>query len=158
MSTVSGPSQNFQTLAPSYAPLGKAAAGLESPENKDQTLPPVEETNASEKKRNQPKQKADTVAGDAHGGSGSDDQPEPEEEQQQVGALVAAEREALTHDAARLNAQTSIEIALQRAALQADHGKDADAHTVVDTHTAVDSFSAAAGHTLAPGTLFDQRS
>lgn len=155
MSTVSGPSQSYQTLTPSYAPIGKPVAGLESAENKDQTLPPVEETSASEKNRNHPHEKTDAVSGDAHGGNGGSDQQaaEPEEEQQQVSELVAAERLALTQNAAQAAAQTRIEIALQRAAmLQGDH-----THSV-DAHTAVDSFSAAAGHTLPPGTLLDQRS
>lgn len=149
MSTVSGPSQSYQTLTPSYAPLGKPVAGLESAENKDQTLPPVEEANASEKNRNQLHQKVDAIADDAHGGGNRD---KPAEEEQQVSELVAAECAALTPEAAALIAPTPIEIALQRAALQSDHTH------VVDAHTAVDSFSAAAGHTLAPGTLLDQRS
>ena len=148
-----GPGQSYQTPSP-YAPFGKPAVGLESPENKDQTLPPVEETSASEKNRNHPNQKADAVSGDAHGDHGKNDQQSVEltDEEQQAHEL-ANDSDTHAHEAGQFIVQTPIEIALQRAALQGDHSKG-----VIDTHTAVDRFSAAAGHTPTPGSLFDQRS
>lgn len=157
MNPVSIPSHNYQALVPSYIPLGKPAAGLESPENKDQTLPPVEEANASEKERNQPNLKADAVSGEERDGEEKDRQPLVElieEEQQQLRGEPAPE--AVTADAQPpvTLAPGPLQIALQRAAaLQSDHLKSA-----VDAHAAVDSFSATAGHTLAPGVLLDQRS
>lgn len=229
MNPINGPSQNYQTPSP-YAPLGKPVVGLESLENKDQTLPPVEETSASEKNRNQPNQKADAVSSDAQGGNGKNSKQAAElteEEQQQVRELAATDREVRAHEAAhqavggslagaasfrfaigpdgehyavggevpitltaladdpqatlrnaeqvraaalapaqpsgqdrmvaaeasQLIAQTQIQIALQRAAaLHSDNTKSSDGAA------AVDSFSTAAGHTLAPGSLLDQRS
>lgn len=230
MNTINGPSQSYQTPSP-YAPLGKPAVGLESLENKDQTLPPVEEASASEKNRNQPHQKTDAASGDAQGGNGKKNSRQAaeltEEEQQQVRELAATDREVRAHEAAhqavggslagaasfrfaigpdgeryavggevpitltaiaddsqatlrnaeqvraaalapaqpsgqdrqvaaeaaQLIAQTQIQIALQRAAaLHSDNTKSSDGAA------AVDSFSTAAGHTLAPGSLLDQRS
>lgn len=105
MNNISGPSQSYQSLTPSYTPLGKPAAGLESPENKDQTLPPVEEANASEKNRNQPNQKADAVSSDD--GERADSEQKAEQtaeltdaEQQQVRELAATDRAVRAHEAA----------------------------------------------------------
>ncbi len=160
MNNVSGPSQNYQTLAPSYAPLGKPTAGLESAENKDQTLPPVEETGANEKNRNQPNQKADAVAADARGGSGKSEQQAAqltEEEEPQTREPAATDRAVRAAEVAQLIVPAQIQLALQRiAALQNDNGRNKRGG--VDASTAVDSFNSAAGHTSAPGSLFDQRS
>ncbi len=225
-----GPSQSYQTPSP-YAPLGKPAVGLESLENKDQTLPPVEEASASEKNRNQPNQKTDAVSADAQGGNGKKGKQAAElteEEQQQVRELAATDREVRAHEAAhqavggslagaasfrfaigpdgeryavggevpialitvaedpaatlrnaeqvraaalapaqpsnqdrnvaaqasQVIAQAQVQIALQRAAaLHSDNNTKSS-----DGAAAVDSFSSAAGHTLAPGSLLDQRS
>lgn len=103
MNSIGGIPQNYQTLVPSYSPLGKPAAGLESAENKDQTLPPVEEGSASEKNRNQPQQKADAVAADKQGGKGRDRQSATEltePEQKQVRELAATDRDVRAHEAA----------------------------------------------------------
>lgn len=104
MNTInSGPiSQSFQIAAP-YAPLGKPAAGLESAENKDQTLPPVEETNSSEKNRNQPDQKIDAVSADGRGGQSKGREQATQltdEEKQQVRELATTDRQVRAHEAA----------------------------------------------------------
>ncbi|HET8711035.1 MAG TPA: putative metalloprotease CJM1_0395 family protein [Spongiibacteraceae bacterium] len=231
MNNVGGITQSFQTLTPSYSPLGKSAAGLESPEAKDQTLPPVEETSAGDKNRNQPNQKADAVSSDKENGRGSHRQQSTgltEAEQQQARELAATDREVHAHEAAhqavggtlagaasfrfvtgpdgvryavggevpisfqteandpeatlrnaeqvraaalapaqpsaqdrnvaaqaaQVIAQAQLQIALQRVAtLQAEHGSGGSAGG-----SAVETFNSAAGHTLAPGSLFDQRS
>lgn len=95
----SGPTH--QNLTPSYSPLGKPATGLESPENKDHALPPVEESNAGDKNRYQPNQKTD-AASDKKGGAGSDRQNEElnEAEQQQVRELADTDRAVRAHEAA----------------------------------------------------------
>lgn len=97
-----GSGQTYQNLVPSYAPLGKPAAGLESVENKDQTLPPVEEANASEKNRNQPNQKTDAIADKEDGRSKNRQQSNEltEGELQQVSELAAIDREVRAHEAA----------------------------------------------------------
>ena len=102
MNTISSPSQSILTASP-YTPIGKPAVGLESSENKDQALPPVEESSATEKNRNQPNQKADAVSADARGGSGKRErQPSElsEPEQQQVRELANIDREVRAHEAA----------------------------------------------------------
>lgn len=142
----------LQTLTPSYALPGKSAAGLESPENKDQTLPPVEETNASEKNRHQPHQKAEALSSD-HGGSGAQHQRHPAESEPQSAEEAIAVIEAAA-SAGEFKSAPPLETELQRAA--ALHGDNAQ-HGVAAS-TAVDRFNAAAGHTLAPGLLLDQRS
>lgn len=96
----SGPS--YQAFTPSYSPLGKPAVGLESPESKDQTLPPVEETNASEKNRAQSNQKID-AASDKEESKGKNRQLAEElteAEQQQVRELTAIDRGVRAHEAA----------------------------------------------------------
>lgn len=102
MSTFGGTVQGLQNSTPSYVPLGKPTAGLESPENKDQTLPPVEESSASEKNRNQPHQKADAATGDQQKRSGKDRQSGElsDSEKQQVRELAATDRTVRAHEAA----------------------------------------------------------
>ena len=103
MNPVSGPTLNQQALTASYTPLGKPAAGLESAENKDQTLPPVEESSAAEKNRNQPKQKAEAVSADTEEGRGRNRRQAAEltnAEQDQVRELAATDRKVRAHEAA----------------------------------------------------------
>jgi hypothetical protein len=157
MSSIGGITQNLQALAPSYAPLGKPAAGLESPENKDQALPPVEETSAGDKNRNQPNQKADAVSSDSEDGRKRNrEQPaeQIEAEREQGHEPTAADSDTRTYEAAYQAAGGALQIALQRAA--ALHGESNKSN--VGGGNIADNFSAAAGHTLEPGSLLDQRS
>jgi hypothetical protein len=149
--SIGGIAQNSQVLTPSYVPLGKPAAGLESPESKDQTLPPVEETSASEKNRHQPHLKADAVSADENQRDKEESAHEPTDDESLEHAS-AAPHETLA--ASQIDTQSALQIALQRAAaLHGDHTQHS-----VDGAVAVDSFSAASGQTLAPGSLLDQRS
>lgn len=103
MSSISiGSGQNHQTFTPSYTPLGKPVAGLESAENKDQTLPPVEESNAGEKARQKPNQKAEAVADKEDGKGKNRESPDEltEAEQQELRELAAIDREVRAHEAA----------------------------------------------------------
>lgn len=97
-----GSGQSYQSLVPSYSPLGKPAAGLESAENKDQTLPPVEESSASEKNRNQPNRKAEATSDKENDKEKNSQQPNEltEAEQQEVRELAAIDREVRAHEAA----------------------------------------------------------
>lgn len=159
MSNIGGISQTIQILAPSYAPLGKPAVGLESPENKDQTLPPVEETAAGDKKRNQPNQKADAVSPDAQDDKGKNGRQSPElteVEQKQVRELDVIDREVRAHEAAQQAVGGSLAGAASFRFVPSPEGAR---HAVTSANaSAVDSFTANAGHTLMPGSLLDQRS
>ncbi|MFT3931872.1 MAG: putative metalloprotease CJM1_0395 family protein [Spongiibacteraceae bacterium] len=96
----SGPS--YQPITPSYSPLGKPAAGLESVENKDQALPPVEESSASDKTRQQPNQKAEATS-DKEKGKGRERDTASEltdAEEQEIRELAVIDREVRAHEAA----------------------------------------------------------
>lgn len=97
-----GSGQSYPVVTPSYSPLGKPAAGLESPESKDQTLPPVEESSASQKARQQPNQKAEAASDKEDGkGKARDSVVElTEAEEQEVRELAEIDREVRAHEAA----------------------------------------------------------
>ena len=105
-----GSGQNYASFTPSYSPLGKPAAGLESVENKDQTLPPVEEGNASEKNRNQSNQKAEAASDKERGQEKNRQQSNEltEAEQQEVRELAVIDREVRAHEAAHQAAGGSL--------------------------------------------------
>lgn len=157
MNTInSGPIQSSQTISP-YAPLGKPAVGLESSENKDQTLPPVEETNAAEKNRNQPNQKTEAAADDSKRGNGGRDDQKAERNEQEDSQDAEA---VIDHDAHQqvgaLAATASFRFV---AGLDgAPPHDDEKTNERIDAINAVDSFNKAAGQVLPPGSLLDQHS
>lgn len=93
-------------VTPSYSPIGKPAVGLESPETKDQTLPPVEESNDADKARNQfSGKKAEAVPADSERSKGRQGNTQPsselsDEELKSVRELAAIDREVRAHEAA----------------------------------------------------------
>lgn len=96
-----------QQITPSYSPLGKPAVGLESPDTKDQTLPPVEQSASADKTRNRfSGKKTEAVSADAErsknrqGGTTSQDLTD--EEIKSVRELVATDREVRAHEAAHV--------------------------------------------------------
>ncbi len=146
---------NYPGITPSYSPLGKPAAGLESAENKDQTLPPVEEGSAAEKNRHQPDHKTAAVSDEERGGehgrrqSNESAEAEPQKEQEPA----APDLESAASEAVQILALAQLDAVLQRtAALHA--GEPAKA----DYSAAVGSFESNAGHTHTPGSLLDQHS
>lgn len=104
MSSTIGPSLPPQPSSLSYNPLGKPAVGLESPEAKNQTLPPVEESARAEKNRNQLKDKTDELATDADRRKQRERDAAPgeltDDELKDVRELAAVDREVRAHEAA----------------------------------------------------------
>jgi len=94
-----------QQVAPAYSPLGKPAVGLESPDTKNQTLPPVEESPDTDRARNQfAGKKSDAVPADAERDKGKQGDRAAaeltEEEVKNVRELAAVDREVRAHEAA----------------------------------------------------------
>src|SRR5579862_7323303 len=94
-----------QQVAPSYSPLGKPAVGLESPDTKNQTLPPVEESANTDRARNQfTGKKTDEASADAERNKGRRRGGTPaeltDEEVQNVRELAGVDREVRAHEAA----------------------------------------------------------
>jgi hypothetical protein len=92
-------------VTPSYSPIGKPAVGLESPDSKDQTLPPVEESTNADKTRNQfDGKKAEAVPSDAERNngrqSGAPAAELSEEEIKSVRELSVTDRQVRAHEAA----------------------------------------------------------
>jgi hypothetical protein len=98
MSTI-GPALPPTSITPSYSPLGKPAVGLETPEAKSQTLPPVEQSTRPDKHRNQPDHETDPLAADADRRKGRErEAPSGElaqEEHNDTHELAGADREAV---------------------------------------------------------------
>lgn len=88
-----------------YAPLGKSPVGLESPENKDATLPPVEESAAAEKSRADQASRKTPATNDQSGQDGSAQSNAASTELDaaeaaQVRDLAAIARKVQAHEAA----------------------------------------------------------
>jgi hypothetical protein len=103
MSTI-GPALPPAALIPSYSPLGKPAVGLETPEAKNQTLPPVEQSPRPDKNRSQPDNQTDPLAADADRRKGRERDAAPgelsDEELKDARELAAVDREVRAHEAA----------------------------------------------------------
>lgn len=102
---ISGTGIASPQVTPSYSPLGKPAVGLESPDTKDQTLPPVEESTNSDKTRNRfDGKKTEAVPGDAERNKGRQDNAQASElseaDIKNVRELAAVDREVRAHEAA----------------------------------------------------------
>ena len=150
MNTISGgPTSNFQPISP-YAPLGKPAVGLESSENKDHILPPVEEGSEAEKSRDQTHPKTDAVAADTqNGGDKSDaENSEPTEDEQ-----LPARADEAAHQAVN-----GVVGAPSFRFVTGPDNQAAEGVTPVAGKAALDRFSEAAGQLLRPGALLDQHS
>lgn len=97
MSTI-GPALPPASITPTYSPLGKPAVGLENPEAKNQTLPPVEQSTRLDKNRSQPENDIDlTTDADRHKGQREREAPaggHAEEERKDGREPTANEREA----------------------------------------------------------------
>lgn len=101
MSTI-GPALPPSSITPTYSPLGKPAVGLETPEAKSQTLPPVEQSTRPDKHRSPPD--SDPVATDAdrrkrreHGAQSHD---ADDDESSGVRESAVADREVRAHEVA----------------------------------------------------------
>lgn len=103
MSTI-GPALPPPAITPSYSPLGKPVVGLESSDAKNQTLPPVEESNRSDRNRDRSGARTDELSTDAErrkgGGEGSSPAELTDEQLQEVRELAAVDREVRAHEAA----------------------------------------------------------
>jgi hypothetical protein len=92
------------SITPSYSPLGKPAVGLESPEAKNQTSPPVEQSTRPDKNRSQPDRQTDPLAADADRRKEREREAAPgelsDEEQKDVRELASIDREVRAHEAA----------------------------------------------------------
>jgi hypothetical protein len=91
-----------QSITPTYSPLGKPAVGLESPDTKNQTLPPVEESANTDRTRNQFAEKKTDAADDERRGKQGGATPGElsDEEIKNVRELAAIDREVRSHEAA----------------------------------------------------------
>jgi hypothetical protein len=90
------------SITPSYSPLGKPAVGLESPEAKNQTMPPVEQSTRPDKNRSQPDNQTDPLDADSRRQRERESAPGElsDEELKDVRELAAVDREVRAHEAA----------------------------------------------------------
>jgi hypothetical protein len=155
MNTI-GAGISIHQVTPSYSPLGKPAVGLESPDTKDQTLPPVEESANAEKARNQRSgKKVDEVSADSKRNNGK--QPDTEPNDSEHDGLVPAKPSTQDMQAAAAASQLSAEAQLQIAAERAAALTISSSVKPTDSATVADAFKQAAGNNNAPGSLLDQQ-
>jgi len=133
-----GAPQPFQPVSP-YSPLGKPAVGLESSENKNQTLPPIEESSGSDKLRERLGQRVGAVD-DSNG-----DHAAPHDEQSEEEAVA----ESTSADS---TAAVPVQPMLRPLAVA---GGDTERNTP-STAKALDHFQQTAHPISPPGLLLDR--